>query len=276
MWRFSETAGDPISTVDVLINFSSSTNADTISQDPSLLKLLVHSNSDPSDFSNATIYDATSINSGYVADFADVPLNDGDFIALGNTSSITNLPLPIELLSFSARMVGTYVDINWSTASEINNDYFVVERAGEDLVWEPILTVDGAGNSNTLLTYREKDREPLKGVSYYRLKQVDFDGQYSYSETVSVFNGQVRDSEDVFMYPNPSKQGSVFLRIPFATRDYRTTATMFDMSGKQVYSELIDTASDIHEFRYGSLTPGIYFIQISSEAISETKKLVVE
>ncbi|MCZ4409164.1 T9SS type A sorting domain-containing protein, partial [Cryomorphaceae bacterium 1068] len=164
----------------------------------------------------------------------------------------------------------------WETATEINNDYFVVERASEDLDWRPILTVTGAGNSNSLLTYSEKDREPLKGLSYYRLKQVDYDGQFSYSEPVAIFNNQVENSEDVFMYPNPSSLGSVFLRIPEGLNGFRTELRLFDLSGKLLQTELYDANSDVYEMKYGDLIPGIYLIQINSEMLNDTKKLVVK
>jgi len=198
------------------------------------------------------------------------------YVALGNTSPINNLPLPIELLSFDAKLKGTYVDLTWSTATEINNDYFVVERAGVDLFWNPILEKSGAGNSNSILSYSDKDRDPLEGVSYYRLKQVDFSGDYSYSDPVSVFNNTITESEDIFMYPNPSALGSVFLRLPFVTRDFQTEVRLFDMKGRQLASQRFDTSSDIFEFYYGELKPGIYLINIASNAINETKKLVVK
>ncbi|MFT6353922.1 MAG: hypothetical protein ACJAZC_000507 [Cryomorphaceae bacterium] len=272
IWRFSS-QDDVISAVDVRIDFSNSSNSHELSSDPSLLKLLVHSNgATPQDFSSALILSG-SILSGNIAFFENVPVSNGVYIALGNISSA--IPLPIELLAFNAELKGSFVDLNWSTATEINNDYFVIERASDELDWKPISTVTGAGNSNSLLTYSDEDRAPLIGLSYYRLKQVDFNGAFSYSETVSVFNNTIVDSDDVFMYPNPSANGSVFLRLPFVTRDFETVVRLFDMSGKQIYTEQFDTNPDIFEFKYGELKPGIYLISIFSDAISATKKLVV-
>jgi len=279
IWKFFTNAADGTLTAQIEIDYSASDSADQIEPDEDVyLRLLVHSNSDPTDFSSLDdiIPAESSVLDGNTVIFTDVPITNGMYVSLGNTSSINNLPLPIELLSFDAQLKGTYVDLQWETATEINNDYFVIERAGEDLDWEPILTTTGAGNSNSLLNYSEKDRDPLNGLSYYRLKQVDFDGAYTYSDPVSVFNESVTDSEDVFMYPNPSAQGSVFLRLPFATRDFETYVRIFDLSGKQLRETRFDTSSDIFEFRYGNLTPGIYLIQIASSAINETKKLVIE
>jgi len=279
IWRFFTGAADGELTAQIEIDYSASDSADQIEPDEDVyLRLLIHNNSDPTDFSSLDdiIIPESSVLDGNTVIFADVPITNGMYVSLGNTSSINNLPLPIELISFDAKLRGTYVDLTWSTATEINNDYFVVERAGEDLVWEPILEQIGAGNSNSLINYSDKDREPLSGVSYYRLKQVDYDGGFSYSDPVSVFNNAVTESEDVFMYPNPSATGSVFLRLPFVTRDFQTEVRLYDLKGRLIVSDRFDTNSDIFEFKYGNLAPGIYLLNIESDAISETKKLVIE
>ncbi|MFT6176046.1 MAG: hypothetical protein ACJAY4_002277 [Cryomorphaceae bacterium] len=198
------------------------------------------------------------------------------YVTLGNTSNYFLAPLPIELISFDAELKGTFVDLDWKTATELNNDYFVVERANENLDWKPILTVTGAGNSNSLLSYSERDRDPLDGLSYYRLKQVDFDGQFAFSDPVSIFNNHIQNSDDVFMYPNPSSDGSVFLRIPESMNSLRTELRLFNISAKLLQTDLYTVNADIYQLNYGNLAPGIYFIQISSETLNETKKLIVE
>jgi hypothetical protein len=279
IWKFFTNAGPGELTAQIEIDYSASDSADSIEPDEDqYLRLLIHTNSEPTNFStlDAIWLPQASVLDGNTIIFTDVPITNGMYVSLGNTSSISNLPLPIELLSFDAKLKGTYVDLNWSTATEINNDYFVVERAGEDLIWEPVLEKAGAGNSNSFLSYSDKDRKPLNGFSYYRLKQVDFDGGFSYSDPVSIFNKTIVDSEDVFMYPNPSAMGSVFLRLPFVTRDFETIVRLFDMSGKQIYSERFDTSSELFEFRYGELKPGIYLVNIASDAINETKKLAIK
>lgn len=96
------------------------------------------------------------------------------------------ITLPIKLLSFSHQLAPGQVILQWETASEINNDYFTIERSPDMQQWEVIGHVIGAGNSNQQLTYRLADHMPLKGLSYYRLKQTDFDGQYEYFETLAV------------------------------------------------------------------------------------------
>lgn len=106
-----------------------------------------------------------------------------------------NNPLPIELLSFTANCIplpngeGQGVGLKWTTASEINNDYFSIERSADGVTFENIATIQGAGNSSTQINYEFADIPPLSnevGAWYYRLKQTDFDGSYSYSPIIAV------------------------------------------------------------------------------------------
>ena len=111
--------------------------------------------------------------------------------ACGNTTVdniiITVSPLPIELVEFTANPVNDFVELSWTTATEENNDYFTVERSKDADMFKELAKVDGAGNSSYTITYFELDTSPYRGVSYYRLKQTDFDGKYDYSDIVSVF-----------------------------------------------------------------------------------------
>ena len=103
------------------------------------------------------------------------------------TINCTNSGLPIELLSFDAiHRNNQEVQLSWITLSEINNDYFTLERSTNGLKWNEIQRIKGAGNSKEMLHYRYVDRYPLAGISYYRLKQTDFDGSFTYSKIKSV------------------------------------------------------------------------------------------
>ena len=113
-----------------------------------------------------------------------------------------NNPVPIELLNFNANQLGKQVKLDWQTATEINNDFFLIERTADGINFETIDTIGGAGNSIHTLSSFTFDEVPLKGVSYYHLKQVDFNGDFSFSQLRSVnFDGSeiILDS-----YPNPS------------------------------------------------------------------------
>ena len=95
-------------------------------------------------------------------------------------------PLPIQLLSFTAEKNKSTVDIKWNTASEINNDYFTVEKSKDAIHFSKLVIVPGSGNSNSEKNYAAKDNSPYNGISYYRLKQTDFDGKFEYSNIVAV------------------------------------------------------------------------------------------
>lgn len=122
---------------------------------------------------------------------------------LGNLIAGTN-PLPIELISFDAKLNDkNTVDVFWTTDTEINNDYFDVERSADGTLFEHIATIKSEGNSYETKNYFTIDENPNKGINYYRLKQVDIGGKdYSYSAIVSVIVGK---TSNFIVYPNPTK-----------------------------------------------------------------------
>lgn len=144
-------------------------------------------------------------------------------------SSTTVNPLPIELISFNAEQFNTSVHLTWSTATETNNDYFTIERSQDGVTVESIDTTDGAGTSTHELDYSVDDNHPFDGVSYYRLKQVDFNGQHSYSEWKMV---ELPMSASVNVWPNPSN-GTINLQLP-GDETIEWTMTVTDIAGNMV------------------------------------------
>lgn len=112
--------------------------------------------------------------------------------------------LPIELIEFIADFKDNIVKLNWQTASELNNDYYTLERSSDAINFEHLATIEGAGNSTQLLLYSFVDELPLKGISYYRLKQTDFDGTNSYSAILSVSTNSLSGIDVENVYPNPT------------------------------------------------------------------------
>ncbi|MFM8432154.1 MAG: hypothetical protein ACKOA1_05090 [Bacteroidota bacterium] len=106
--------------------------------------------------------------------------------SLPGPATLQYSPLPIELIHFSATPMEPNVDLEWSTATELNNDYFTLERSMNNAEWSVVGNVRGAGNSTTTVEYSFVDQQPLSGISYYRLKQTDFDGTFTYSDPVAV------------------------------------------------------------------------------------------
>lgn len=144
-------------------------------------------------------------------------------------SSTTANPLPIELISFAAQPVDHTVQLSWSTATETNNDYFTVERSQDGITVESIDTIDGAGNSTHELHYSVTDSHPYSGTSYYRLKQVDYNGQHTWSEWKMV---EVPVTETLSLWPNPSN-GTINLQLP-GDETAEWTMTVSDITGNVV------------------------------------------
>ncbi len=115
-----------------------------------------------------------------------------------------SIPLPVEELYFRASTEGQKVLLEWATATEHANDYYVVERSAVGDAFEEVARIDGAGDSQQVTEYSVYDENPLPGVSYYRLRQTDIDGTVSYSEMVPV---EFEPSELLVPYPNPAVAG---------------------------------------------------------------------
>jgi len=130
------------------------------------------------------------------------PISSYSNFTFGTKNNVDN-PLPIELLSFDAIQNEYDVDLIWKTATEINNDFFTIVKSknGED--WITVGQVKGAGNSNSILSYKLTDEHPFMGVSYYRLIQTDFDGSETYS---SIRKVEFDDNSlsNIFIFPNPT------------------------------------------------------------------------
>jgi hypothetical protein len=160
-------------------------------------------------------------------------------------------PLPITLLFFDALAKERKVYLKWATASEINNDFFTIERSKNGLEWEKVVNVKGAGFSSTLLNYDAIDHEPYSGISYYRLKQTDFDGQYAYSNIRAVNIDS--DKDIVKIYPNPTNDR--FYIVTSGDTDYNVS--ILDAYGKTIFSD-----NNSKEISTQGLASGMYVVRI--------------
>ncbi len=183
--------------------------------------------------------------------------------------------LPIKLVSFDAFAKDNVVETSWTTEIEINNDYFTVERSVDGINFTEMSRIGGAGNSTSLLRYVWVDENPLPGISYYRLKQTDFDGQFSYSGivAVTVTGKQIQLS----LYPNPT-QGDVFVRI--SSPSEKAEVTIYDITGRVLYSKYAGSGNGINQQAIlvspaGSLPPGTYVVSVVSSGVEKTERLVV-
>jgi hypothetical protein len=187
-------------------------------------------------------------------------------------------PLPVELLSFTATLnEEKQVDLDWTTATEINSDYFVVERSTDAVHFEEVLTKTAAGNSNVIKDYHDMDPRPYIGTSYYRLKQVDLNGDFYYSQSDVVFVGGANQMQ-MTVYPNPGNNENVFVRIAGAS-DTEFLLNITDMSGKVESSKWIKAEGDSYTFRLSdiaTLSPGIYTVRLISKNDQLISKLCIQ
>ncbi len=189
---------------------------------------------------------------------------------IGIDSSIL---LPISLLSFTAIVEDHDVLLNWSTASEINNNYFTVEKAADESNFSTVGKINGAGNSTDLRNYSLVDPSPYPGVSYYRLKQTDYDGKFTYSQLEAVdFNKN--NSGEVTIFPNPASD-----KIYFSTSqaDHSTfTLHIFDMKGSEAIApaSIIFSDGNFVSVDVSSLAEGVYTIQLISDKHLQQEKFI--
>ncbi|MBK9731259.1 MAG: T9SS type A sorting domain-containing protein [Chitinophagaceae bacterium] len=186
----------------------------------------------------------------------------------GSTVSIlmnTCLTLPIELFSFTAKQQSKEVLLAWSTASEVNNDYFSLERSSNAIDFESIGDVNGAGTSKEILNYFFTDEHPGAGINYYRLKQTDYDGQHSYSNIEAVdFR---TDPLAITAYPNPFNN-----ELTIQGTKTGGLLIVYDVMGKEVYrQETMEGATIINA---EDLKAGIYLLHYTMGNKPEELRMV--
>src|SRR5690606_33974280 len=176
---------------------------------------------------DGTIVGGTGIINGLYVGFT-IP----SFSELWLFGSSNDSPLPVALSKFEAECNKGQVDLRWTTTSETNNDRFVVERSANGQNWNEILFVPSAGNSNQPLNYMTTDINPIRGLSYYRLKQVDYNGASELFTPVSIIC--LSDGENsVLIYPNPASES---FTVQFNSDKAYSNAEieLMDMTGRVV------------------------------------------
>ena len=167
--------------------------------------------------------------------------------------------LPIELVSFGATCEDGGVLLAWTTASELDNDHFTIERSSDVEHWEEVGIVPGAGNSLSLLHYSLVDEAPLPGIAYYRLKQTDLDGTFEHSDMVAAqcANGNTLNA---LLYPNPTLE-DITLEIPGGKDPL--SYTVYNAMGAQVGSGSVTGRAVLHA---AELADGIYVIRLQLQS----------
>jgi len=185
------------------------------------------------------------------------------------------VPLPVTLMSFDANCSDNEVELNWVTASEINNDYFTIERSEDAINYEALETVLGNGNSSTLENYNWIDQNPLSGASYYRLKQTDFDRNYSYSNIIPT-NCSINSNTHSTIYPNPVQNKLSFVYEDKSIMDGVVKLDIVNFLGKVVLTKTYKLASVITKsVDLNELPNGVYHVVFTSAETREVQQLVV-
>ena len=214
--------------------------------------------------------------------------SEGDAAEPTWMTDVSGLPLPVELTSFTANASGTIVKLNWQTATEINNYGFEIERATENSEWQKIGFVEGAGNSNSPKEYMFTDNVGKTGNYSYRLKQIDINGEYKYSQAVEVSVGLPTKFELKQNYPNPfNPTTTIKYSIPSviarsgATRQSAgmlVQLKVYDMLGREVATLVNKEQTPGNysvEFDASRLSSGVYFYALKAGEFAATKKMIL-
>lgn len=200
-------------------------------------------------------------------------ISDGTAAGCGNDFAIDDMklafcasggPMPVSFINFTAEQKGSGVSLAWSTAQEINNSYFEVQRSADgNTNWEHIAQVAGAGNSQMTKNYNAFDNSSLSGINYYRIKQVDYDGNYKFSNVVSVktdFN-----KTGVSVLENPFFNT---LSVSFnSATSQMVSARLIDIAGRQIAVEKwsVSAGNSMKTFsNVSELQQGLYILSITN------------
>lgn len=185
-------------------------------------------------------------------------------------------PLPVELLGFYGYEEERINYLSWKTASEINSDYFNLERSKNSTDFYSIQQVDAATNSVQDITYNAIDTKPYYPVTYYRVKQVDLNGDYYYTPIIAIESTEKEPLSVHQVYPNPTKE-KLFVEFSLEKSEHLMIA-ITDLSGKVVHQiELDGATTNVVEFNSKQWLPGMYLIRITTDSglttISRIEKL---
>lgn len=270
-WKVTRTSAGTDFSIDVTLNSGAGLGSVTVSQ----LRLLVD---DDGDFSNGgtTCYFNGDI-FGTVISYSNpiitvsgissthITNNSTRYITIGSTNIQT--PLPVELISFDATCQSNKVPLTWSTTTEINNDYFTIERSSDAVHFKPIGIVNGNGNSFTTINYNWADDNPINKTAYYRLKQTNFDGFFEY---IGVRSTSCKQLNDIGIYPNPF-ENSFTVQLPENTF-YPATVEVIDYLGRIIYNATIETKTTV--ITLDNLPTGTFFVKIFNETVQFIELMV--
>lgn len=272
----SEVLFESTATIDVLGDFENKNNSDNITID-GIMNV-------SGDFSNGN--GGKIIGNGEICTTGSYS-GDGDTFGNNPTTSITagscvrSVTLPVELINFDAILENSKVIINWSTASEKNNKQFNILRSSNGLDFNLIATIEGAGNSNTSISYSYNDINPPKSTLYYLLKQTDFDGKSETFNLISISNEANSDECSMSVNPNPCI-GKCTVEFKDCNEDDLKDARfqVYDAMGNVIYASMskpieqgkAQFSLDVNN----NLKPAIYIVRGNTQSIMIDKKVIMQ
>lgn len=183
-----------------------------------------------------------------------------------------NVALPVELSSFELYKQAESILLEWRTSSEINNKGFEVQKSEDGYNWETLGFIDGNGSSNSQNEYYFVDNSPNYGENYYRLKQIDFDGNSEYSNVVNIY--WEREALSTKLYPNPSS-GNLFLDLNNPSQE-EYTIQIFDLSGKLIGTEKISDFFVTNTYQVQTrLRKGTYIVRVNGLSKPLIQKIII-
>ncbi|WP_235292851.1 T9SS type A sorting domain-containing protein [Portibacter lacus] len=178
-----------------------------------------------------------------------------------------NTLLPVELFSFEGKAIGDDIHLNWITSIEANNDYFSIERSGDGNEFVTIGRVEGRGTTNKEVIYDFIDRSSISGENYYRLKQVDNNGDYDYSKIISVNKAGSR----IIWYENPVLDGMLNIHLDAELSD-ELNYILYDMAGNIIKQEKLSNWQS--EINVRDLK-GIFLLRLESPKTNIIQKVII-
>jgi subtilisin-like proprotein convertase family protein len=196
--------------------------------------------------------------------------DNADYQIVVNSGSAPTCPTPVNLLSFTGKIVSSQSQLQWQTVTESNTANFIIEHSIDGFTFNAIGTIAAAGNSNSLKNYGFTHHTPKIGNNYYRLKTIDRDGKFSYSQVVLL---NMANRQDIIVYPNPARD---YIIIEHPRSSVASQIKILDMMGRLVLSTNADKYSSKTRIDLKGLSRGSYKIMWSDGESTANRTLLID
>lgn len=188
---------------------------------------------------------------------------------------ITNFPAPVEFGSFDGHITNKKAVLNWTTYSEVGNKGFEIEKSRDGSRYSSIGFVNGNGDSNELISYRFIDEHPMNGLNFYRLKQIDNNGEYEYSDVISM---RYDIGSTLSVAPNPVTLDGLSSIFIYSEEDASGVVSIYNLAGQLINFQTLQLVTGQNHVDVSSdvLSSGVYFLNIQIEENIKIERLVVQ